>query len=157
MTVTEIASRLNVTTMTVYRRLKKAGLNIADYRDESNNLTADGVAIIGNLFNGTDAITGDTTTTTDDVTQVEHETQPDTQLLETAVKLAELTAKLDGLKATLEQVQDERDRLRVQVDTLTQMLQAEQQQRERLLLASGTVPGTEPATTSRRWKWPWQR
>lgn len=157
MTVTEIASRLNVTTMTVYRRLKKAGLNIADYRDESNNLTADGVAIIGNLFNGADAITGDTSTTTDDVTQVEHETQPDTQQLETAVKLAELTAKVDGLKATLEQVQDERDRLRVQVDTLTQMLQAEQQQRERLLTA-GTVPGTEPATTStRRWKWPWQR
>lgn len=155
MTVTEIANQLNVTTVTVYRRLKKAGLNIADYRDESNNLTADGVAVIGSLFNGTDTVTDDTAPTTDGATQAIHETEHDAQRFEMAVRLAELTAKLDGMTALIEQLTSERDALRSQLETAQAALAAEIQDRqsERRLL-SGGEPAAQPR---RRWRWPWSR
>jgi septal ring factor EnvC (AmiA/AmiB activator) len=46
-----------------------------------------------------------------------------------AVELAVLRERIAAMTDKLASVTDERDRLRLQVDTLTQMLQAEQQQR----------------------------
>ena len=56
MTLAEIARQLNTSTMTVYRRLDKAGVKIADLRDaDTGEITAEGVAVIGGLFTTTGA------------------------------------------------------------------------------------------------------
>jgi FtsZ-binding cell division protein ZapB len=50
------------------------------------------------------------------------------------VEAAVLRAKLDAAEDTVARLDAECERLRGQVDTLTAMLQAEQQQRQRLLM-----------------------
>lgn len=121
MTITGMAKELNVSAMTVYRRMKRAGVNVTELRDDATGeLTSEGVAVIGNLF----STTGTTTTTTGSATQP----QPAAD-----VEAAVLRAKLDAAEDTVARLDAECERLRQQVDTLTAMLQAEQQQRMRLL------------------------
>ena len=116
MTVKQMAAELGVTAMTIYRRLKRAGIAITELRDDvTNELTPDGVAVIGSLFDATEPVT-DGATSTEQVT--EQVTQPDT--------IAVLQARLDGVTALLQAVTDERDRLREQVDRLTELLAAQQ-------------------------------
>lgn len=162
MTLKAIADELNVTTMTVYRRLSRAGIDIKALRAEgTNEITVEGAGIIASLFKNT-------TTTEDneaaqqvimDVLNSNRTSVTSTTDGATAAQVASLTAKAEGLERLVTQLEGERDRLQQQVIALTAALEREQadRQHERQLLTAGTVPGTEPATTSRRWKWPWQR
>ena len=152
MTLRAIADELHTTTMTIYRRLNRAGINIKELRaDETSEITTEGAAIIASLFKNT-TTTADNEAIQQVITDVlnSNKTDATSSTDSPAAKIAALTATVEGLKATLAQVENERDRLRSQVDVLTEMLQVEQQQRERLLTA-GTAP------TQRRWRWPWQR
>lgn len=132
MTLAEMARQLNTSTMTIYRRLDKAGLKIADMRDaDTGEITAEGMAVIGGLFTTTGATqptTGATTTTT---TRTQPTTQHDAQPVE--VEAAVLRERVQGLTDKLLAVEAERDRLLSQVATLTEMLQNEQRQRQMLL------------------------
>lgn len=131
MTLTEISKELGVTTMTVYRRMKKAGINIEELRDnKTGDITGYGASVIASLFpnthhKGVQQVTTDFTacnTTGNNST-------------ETAV----LLAKLEGANALIEQLTNERDELRRQLATITAALQAEQadRQEERKLLTGG--------------------
>lgn len=132
MTLAEVARQLNTTTMTVYRRLNRAGLKIADMRDaDTGEITAEGVAVIGGLFTTTRATQPATDTTTTSTTRTQHTTQHDAQPVE--VEAAVLRERVQGLTDKLLAVEAERDRLLSQVTTLTEMLQAEQRQRQMLL------------------------
>lgn len=125
-TITGMAKELNVSAMTIYRRMKRAGVDVAELRDDATGeLTSEGVAIIGNLF----STTGTTTSTTGSATQPQPAPQPVAE-----VEAAVLRAKLDAAEDTVARLDAECERLRQQVDTLTAMLQAEQQQRQRLLM-----------------------
>ena len=137
MTLTDVAKELNVTTMTVYRRLKRAGVNVADLRDDSTGeLTSEGVAVIGGLFDAT----GANTASHDDATRTQPTTQPDAHPvdMDSMVEAAVLRVKLEAMEDKLSMVTAERDRLREQVNTLTVMLKTEQDARVRLLEADTT-------------------
>jgi len=156
MTVTGIAKQLNVSTMTVYRRCKKNGVNIDELRDGANGeLTSAGVATIAALFDTTTPQTA----LTGDATQI----QPDYNgVAQTASQVAceVLQARLDGANAVIEQLTSERDDLRRQVAALTAALEREQtdRQHERRLLTGGDVgDGGEAGQPRRRWRWPWAR
>ena len=132
MTLTDVARELNTTTMTIYRRLKRAGVNVADLRDVSTGeLTAEGVAVIGGLFDAT----GANTASHDDATRTQPTTQPDAQPVdvEAAVEIATLRVKLAAAEDKLSMLTAERDALRTQVNVLATMLQNEQSERMKLL------------------------
>ena len=128
MTLTQLAKRFDTTTMTIYRRLDKKGVNIKDLRDDNTKeITPAGESIIAALFDApreTPAQQGIERNATDDV-------QRDAQPIE--VELAVLRERLKAAEDMLTAVCGERDRLLEQVDTLTAMLRTEQQQRVRLL------------------------
>lgn len=140
MTITAIAKQLNTTTMTVYRRLKRAGVNVDDLRDaNTGEVTAAGASLIASLFDTTggatqeaqQVITGDATggATGDTVT------------------VAVLQAKLDAATDTISRLEAERDRLLKQLDAVTAALQTEQadRQHERLLLTGSDGNGQQRA------------
>lgn len=132
-----MAKELNVTTVTIYRRLKRAGVSVADLRDVSTGeLTAEGVAVIGGLFDAT----GANTASHDDTTRTQPTTQPDAQPVDvdSMVEAAVLRVKLEAAEATIQRLDDECARLRGRVDVLTSMLQTEQDARVRLLEADTT-------------------
>lgn len=141
MTLTDVAKELNTTTMTIYRRLKRAGVNVADLRDDvTGELTAEGVSVIGGLFDAT----GANIASHPDATRIQPDAQPDAQHVD--VEAAVLRVKLEAAEDKLAMVTAERDRLLERVDTLTAMLQAEQAQRVRLL---------EDGHHQRRGFWSW--
>lgn len=154
-----MAKQLNVTTMTIYRRLEKNGLNIADLRDgDKGPLTSEGVAIIASLFDTTTpqtALTGDTTRTPQDNNSDAQTASQGASTADMAVQVAALTATVDGLRGMVEQLTGERDELRRQVAALTAALQREQDDRqaERRLLTGDVGEAGQP----RRWRWPWAR
>ena len=114
--------------MTVYRRLNKAGLSIADLRDaDTGEITAEGVAVIGSLFDAT----GQQEPQQADATRTQPAAQPDTQPAE--VEAAVLRVKLEASEATVQRLEDEVQRLRGECDRLVSMLEAEQRQRQQLL------------------------
>ena len=129
MTVTEVARSLGVSTMTIYRRLDKAGLNIAELRDkDTKELSAEGVSVIGQLF----ADTGATTSATQ--TDNRSATQPQRVVAQSAeVELAVLRVRLETMTETIERLTEERDRLREENGKLLDMLRAEQMTRQKLL------------------------
>ena len=153
-----MAKQLNVTTMTIYRRLEKNGLNIADLRDgDKGPLTSEGVAIIASLFDTTTpqtALTSDATPTQPGYNPGGNSGITGPSDDSTAV----LRAKLDGMTALVEQLQGERDALREQLAAAQAALAAEQadRQAERRLLTGG-VDGEPAAQPRRRWRWPWAR
>lgn len=137
MTLTDVAKELNVTTMTIYRRLKRAGVNVADLRDVSTGeLTAEGVAIIGGLFDATKT----NTASHDDTTRTQPTIQPDAQPVDvdSMVEAAVLRVKLEAMEDKLSMLTAERDALREQVNTLSVLLKTEQDARVRLLEADTT-------------------
>lgn len=135
MTLAEMARQLNTSTMTIYRRLDKAGLKIADLRDaDTGEITAEGVAAIGGLFTTTGATGSATNATTGSTTRTQPTTQRDAQPSE--VEAAVLRVKLEATEAMLEAVTDERNRLRDERDKLLVMLEQEQRQRV-LMLGDG--------------------
>lgn len=159
MTIAQMAARLGVSSMTIYRRLRRNGLDIADMRDDSGALTADGVATIGALFDNSGAITGDADGITDDATKAEQVTKHDTEQ-SNMIELARLQEQNEGLRALLMQVQSERDSLREQLATAQAALAAEIADRasERRLLAAGAGgDGDGGQDRRRRWRWPWSR
>lgn len=157
MTITGMAKQLGVSTMTIYRRCKKNGVDIESLRDDVNGeLSAAGVAAIASLFDATApqrAITGD-------VTQIQPDHNGVAQTMPQgpgAGAAAVLQAKLDGAIALIEQLTGERDALREQVAALQAALAAEQadRQAERRLLTAG-VEGEADSHGRRRW-WQWLR
>lgn len=152
MTLTAMARQLNTSPMTVYRRLKRAGVNIEELRDAgSGQLTAAGVSTIAALFDTTTpqtAITGD-------ATQIQHDDKRDATGVtqDAATAAAVLQAKLDGANAIIEQLTSERDELRRQLDAVTAALHAEQADRanERRLLTAGEAGDGQQRRGIFRW------
>lgn len=159
MTITGMAKQLNVSTMTVYRRCKKNGVAIDELRDaNTGELTAAGVAAIASLFDTTTpqtALTGDATRTPQDNNSDAQTASQGASTADMAVRVAALTATVDGLRGMVEQLTGERDELRRQVAALTAALQREQDDRqvERRLLKGDVGEAGQP----RRWRWPWAR
>lgn len=132
MTLAEVARQLNTTTMTVYRRLNRAGLKIADMRDaDTGEITAEGVAVIGGLFTTTGATQPATDTTTTSTTRTQHTTQHDAQPAD--VEAAVLRERCKALEDTVQRLDAECERLRVERDKLLAMLEGEQRARVLLL------------------------
>lgn len=157
-TLRAIAEGLNTTTMTIYRKLTKAGINIKDLRDGGNGeITPQGAGIIASLYRNT-------TTTTDNeaaqqvITEVLTGGATGTTGTETPSRGAEraqvaaLEARVEGLQALIAQLESERDELRKQLNQVTSLLQAEQadRQQERLLLTGGALDA-QGSTQRRGW------
>jgi len=148
MTITAIAKELNTSTMTIYRRLKKAGVNLEDLRDEkSREISPAGASVIASLFSS------------DEVAQAGEGAAQGLSVGGVELSAAVLQARLDGAEALIEHLTDERDQLREQVKQLTAALLAEQADRvqERQLLTVGSTEGTEAQPPARRLRWPWSR
>ena len=162
MTITEMAKQLEVSTMTIYRRCKKKGIDVAELRDaDTGHLSAAGVAAIASLFDATrpqGAITGD-------ATQVQPIYNGDAQTAsqglvgDSTATVAVLQAKLDGANALIVQLTGERDALREQLAAAQAALAAEQadRQHERRLLTGDVGDGGEAGQSRRVWRWPWAR
>lgn len=163
MTITGIAKQLNVSTMTIYRRCKKRGVLLDDLRDaETGELTAAGVSVIASLFDATGpqtALTGDATRTSQGYDSETQTASQGTAAASMAVRVAELTATVDGQRILIDQLRDERDNLRRQVAALTAALEREQtdRQAERRLLTAGVDSEADEAAKPRRRWWPWAR
>ena len=128
MTITGMAKELNVSAMTVYRRMKRAGVNVTELRDDATGeLTSEGVAVIGSLFDAT----GQQAAQQADAPRTQPAAQPDTQPAE--VEAAVLRVKLEASEATVQRLEDEVQRLRGECDRLVSMLEVEQRQRQQLL------------------------
>lgn len=161
MTITALARQLGCSTMTIYRRCKKNGVVVDDYRDGPNGeVSAEGVAAIAALFD----TTSPQMAVTDDATQMQPDCNDDAQTASQgpwAASTAVLQARLDGATALIEQLQGERDELRRQLAAVQAALAAEiadRQQERRLLTGSmDTEPGEPAAQPRRRWRWPWAR
>ncbi len=143
MTVKEVARSLGVSTMTLYRRLGKAGLKIEALRDENGVLTAEGVATIGQLFAETSVPQIEAT---ESVTSSPQASQQVTQPAE--VELAVLRVRLETATETIERLTEERDKLREENSRLLTLLEGEQMQRQQLL--------TDGSQQRRGWFW-WVR
>ena len=148
MTLAAIAKQLDVSTMTIYRRLRKAGINLDGLRDSNGEITAAGASVIASLF---DAPQGAMDATTDDATECNSDTQHDAtrpsssaqqdESIAAAAQIAILTAQLDAANQTIERIEAERDRLTVQLNAAMAALEREQidRQNERLLLTGGNT------------------
>ena len=131
MTITALAKHLNVSTMTVYRRCKKNGVDIESLRDsQSGELSHEGIAVISAWFDSVEPQSA-----TDNATPVEQSANSDKTVNE-----AVLRAQLDAANDTISRLEAERDRLVSQLEVLHAALEREQtdrQQERRLLLPSG--------------------
>ena len=155
MTITALSKALGVSTPTIYRRLKAQGVNIDDLRD-GGELTQHGVQVIASLFDRDDLVTQGVKR---NVSDTEHEALHEALQGEMAVKIASLTAQVEGLQALVAHLEGERDALREQLTASQAALAAEiaDRQAERRLLTGSTEPGEPDAQPRRRWRWPWQR
>ena len=144
LTVVGIAKTLNVTPMTVYRRLQKNGVDIKDLRDNvTGELTAAGASIIASMVPNA-SVTTDEQGAPQDETGVSSLTATGNDDVLTggnSTSAAVLQAKLDGANALIMQLTDERDELRRQLAAATAALEREQadRQQERLLLTTGST------------------
>ena len=135
MTLTDLARELGTTTMTIYRRLKRNGVNIDDLRDSSTGeLTNVGVSTIAALFDRTGVTPAQPAAQQSATLDTQQDTTPTTQL-----DVAVLQAQLDGARALIEQLTGERDELRRQLGAALAALATEQadRQQERRLLTQG--------------------
>lgn len=140
MTLAAIAKELNVSTMTVYRKLRQNGLEIGDLRGEDGQITAEGASLIASLFDATQAAT-------DDITQAKQVAEHD------ATEVAVLTERLNAAQETISRLENEVTRLSDQLKAMSAALEREQLDRanERLLLAAGN---TEESRTGSQHKGP---
>lgn len=165
MTLKAIAEELNTTTMTIYRRLEKNSIAIAELRDaDTGEITPAGAAVIASLFKNTgttednervkqiitDVLTGDTQGATGEAAQ-----QTPASSGTEAAQVAALMATVEGLRALVAQLEGERDELRRQLSQVTAALQAEQadRQQERRALTAGTGESTGSAQDQQRRGW----
>lgn len=139
MTLAAIAKELNVSTMTVYRKLRQNGLEIGDLRGEDGQITADGASLIASLFDATQAAT-------DDVTQAKQVAEHD------ATEVAVLTERLNAAQETISRLENEVTRLTDQLKAMSAALEREQLDRanERLLLTAGSVDGGGTSASTQR-------
>ena len=139
MTLTAIAEQLGVSTMTVYRRCKKSGVNIADLRDPvTGEVSPDGVHVISALFSKVTAANSTQSAT-------EGGTQTPQPITDSETRCAILETQLEAAKLRIQMLENERDRLVNQLDRLADALAREQddRQRERLLLTGDTTTGNK--------------
>lgn len=132
MTLAAIAKELNVSTMTVYRKLRQNGLEIGELRGEDGQITTDGASLIASLFDATQAAT-------DDVTQEKQVAEHD------ATEVAVLTERLNAAQETISRLENEVTRLSDQLKAMSAALEREQLDRanERLLLTAGNAEGSQ--------------
>lgn len=142
MTITAMAKELNVSTMTVYRRLKKAGIDVDTLRSADGELSGAAVSTIAALFDATGTTDSAPHVTTGDATN---------DATGDAVTVAVLEARLEAAADTIKRLEEERNQLRAQLEAVSAALEREQTDRaqERLLL---TGPGEK-----RRGFWWWRR
>lgn len=132
MTMRAIAGELGVPIPTLYRRLKAAGVNIADLRDETTGkVTPAGAAVIADLFRGS----ADDTAIQEVLNGDSHSVASDTKRRDGGETAAEavLKVKLEAAESTISRLEDELRGLRSERDRLLTMLEAEQAQRVHLL------------------------
>ena len=139
MTLAAIAKELNTTTMTIYRRLKRAGITMDQLRDaQTGEVTTYGASVIAGLF---DSIR----------TEAEHEAEHVTtgEAQQDAVTVAVLTERLAAAEDVIRRLEQERDRLITQLEAVNAALAAEQvdRQRERAALLPG--PAERPGIFTR--------
>lgn len=109
MTITALARELNVTTMTIYRRLKRAGVDLDQLRGpEGGELSPAGVDMIRGLFSASERPTEPTITDDGNV----------------------LSARLEAAQNTIKRLESERDNLIHQLDALFSALEREQADRQ---------------------------
>lgn len=150
MTITGMAKALDVSPMTIYRRLKRNGVNIDDLRDEkTGELTTAGASVIASMFPNASVTTGGqdvpqvaTADVFQDATGATGGDDPTTGGVDGQVA-AVLRARLEGAQALIEQLTGERDELRRQLAAATAALEREQDDRrqERLMLTDGDGQG----------------
>lgn len=134
MTLRAIAAELGTTPVTVYRKLKARGIAIETLRDASGNITSEGASTIASLFDVSPDEIAMQTALHQRVTQTEQVTpQVTEQVTPAEIEVAVLRERLAGTEERLSMVIGERDRLAAEVRELTQMLAAEQAQRQQLL------------------------
>lgn len=122
MTVQEVAAKLGVAPVTIYRRLRKRGIE-PDTLRAGGELTEEGAAVIASLF--------------DDVhvqgKQALHGVSDDTLQDDASVRVHVLEAKLEAAEARVADLLEERTRLQAEVSSLLGMLRTEQEGRQQLL------------------------
>ena len=127
MTIRGMAESLHTTPMTIYRKLKAAGIDVKALRDaQTKELTGEGITLIGSLFDG---VTDMTQAVDSDVISAQQETE---QVTQQAIQIARLTAQVEGLTAQVELLKDERERLRHELDAAHE----ERREAQRLLTTS---------------------
>lgn len=117
--------------MTVYRRLKKAGISIETLREQnSGEITPAGANTIASLFDTPSQAAQQVTT--DDAPRVATET-------------ATMAARLEAAQETIRRLEDERDRLIRLLDAANAALEREQDDRrhERQLLTGNATDGQQ--------------
>ena len=138
MTLAEIAKQLNTSTMTIYRRLRKSGVNIGQLRDDvTGEITPAGASVIASMFGVTGATSTEQSAERCETCAAERgETNSNAG---SAGAVDVLRAQLEGRDALIKQLMDERDTLRLQLAAASAALEREQadRQHERQLLASG--------------------
>lgn len=145
MTITAIAKGLNVSPMTIYRRLKKAGISLDGLRDANGEITAAGASVIASLFDApqdaTEGRSGDATECNTVASQAaQHDGSGDSAgQMAASAQVEVLTAKLEAAVEKISMLEAERDRLVDQLAAVTAALEREQadRQSERLLLTGG--------------------
>ena len=147
--------------MTIYRRLKENGVNVAELRDaDTGELTAAGASIIASMFPNAGVTDGKTDPSQDatDVVQRDDTDHNGQVTGDGSTVAAVLQAKLDGANALIQQLTDERDELRRQLATVTAALEREQtdRQQERLMLTASSAATSNDDGQVRRAGW-WRR
>lgn len=139
MTIKGIADELGTTSVTIYRRLKRAGIQIATLRDDNGDITQSGASTIANLFRERDA---DVQRAIDagraDRSEAEGLIDDDRNRLQREAASAETRAVIaeTRLEFALERVkalESDLEHTRLECSRLLALLEAEQQQRQRLL------------------------
>ena len=132
MTMRSIAGDLGISIPTLYRRLKAAGVNVAELRDDkTGKVTPAGAAVIADLFRGGEDDTAIQEILNGGSQSVARDTL--TRDADATVEIAVLRERVRGLEDKLTALDSECDRLRAERDRLLTLVEGEQAQRVRLL------------------------
>ena len=111
MTIKEIARKRGITTQAVYQKIKAAGLDISDLREENSaKLSEKGIAAVEKLFTN----------------QKEKETQAIKRANELEIKVKSLEDELITLEKRLQEAREDRDRWAEQAKAAQQTAQQAQ-------------------------------